>query len=183
EADELVRKNQEQNVSDAMAALPALATGLDVNVGFRHPLDFEFTPQLAIFDLLDVTLCHAWVIDPDDAQARAAVGGRSYNQLMERMIELITAATTSGRSDASAMDATTERLVIEDFLARSASQLTPHGLRAARDRVKENELVVFFRNNHFSTVFKKDGALYLLVTDQGYLNESDVVWEALAPAD
>jgi len=26
--------------------------------------------------------------------------------------------------------------------------------------------VVFFRNNHFSTVFKLNGALYLLVTDQ-----------------
>ena len=37
------------------AALPSLATGLDVNVRFRHALDFEFTAELAIFDLLDVT--------------------------------------------------------------------------------------------------------------------------------
>jgi hypothetical protein len=30
-------------------------------VRFRHALDFEFTAELAIFDLLDVSLCHAWV--------------------------------------------------------------------------------------------------------------------------
>jgi hypothetical protein len=34
---------------------------MDVNVRFRHALDFEFTAELAIFDLTDVTLCHAWV--------------------------------------------------------------------------------------------------------------------------
>ena len=53
----MVRQNQEQNLNDAVAVLPALATGLDVNVRFRHPLDFEFTAELAVFDLLDVTLC------------------------------------------------------------------------------------------------------------------------------
>ena len=82
---------------------------------------------------------------------------------------------TVGRSAAAA-----ERAVIEYFLADSASQLTRRGLADARDRIRERELVVFFRNNHFSTVFKLDGALYLLVTDQGYLGEPDVVWEVLA---
>ena len=28
-----------------------------------------------------------------------------------------------------------------------------------------------FRNNHFSTIFKKNGELFILVTDQGYLNQ------------
>ena len=84
-----MRQNQEQNVSDAMAVLPSLATGLDVNVRFRHALDFEFTAELAIFDLLDVTLCHAWVCDADYyPEASSAIGSRGYNQLMERMIEL-----------------------------------------------------------------------------------------------
>ena len=90
--DEMVRQNQEQNLNDAMAVLPTLATGLDVNVRFRHPLDFEFTAELAVFDLLDVTLVHAWVAaGPEHAEARDAIGARSYNQLMERLIELATA--------------------------------------------------------------------------------------------
>ena len=44
-------------------------------------------------------------------------------------------------------------------------------------QMKEGEYAVFFRNNHFSTVTKNDGELFLLVTDQGYLRESSIVWE------
>ena len=312
ETREALRQNQEQNISDAMAVLPTLATGLDVNVRFRHALDFEFTAELAVFDLLDVTLAHAWCVDPDDSPAARAIGARSYNQLMERLVQLATIAedaereererrnkreeaeakeeaieaeeekkaggTTTKTTDANSATETTEttkanvsapvpshvsapvpshvsapvpsrgddketaatpprrnsseeellrramelsmeesrdsnrehsttttttsvstsatsvstpetvgrsaaaaeRAVIEYFLADSASQLTRRGLADARDRIRERELVVFFRNNHFSTVFKLDGALYLLVTDQGYLGEPDVVWEVLA---
>jgi hypothetical protein len=274
--DEMVRQNQEQNLNDAMAVLPTLATGLDVNVRFRHPLDFEFTAELAVFDLLDVTLVHAWVAaGPEHAEARDAIGARSYNQLMERLIELATAeeadptslsssetyakgtkeedtssaedaalraalalsldeaaietvsetptsptsravsaaldevvaevsAETAGddkkrgdedadenapvsaaTADYAARDASRrrERFLLDTFLESSASQLTRAGLRDARDAVKERELAVFFRNNHFATVFRLDGALYLLVTDQGYLSEPDVVWETLCEAE
>ena len=71
--DEMVRQNQEQNLNDAVVVLPAAATGLDVNVRFRHPLDFEFTAELAVFDLLDVTLCHAWVAGLEHVAARDAI--------------------------------------------------------------------------------------------------------------
>lgn len=276
---EAMRQNQEQNVSDAMAALPSLATGLDVNVRFRHALDFEFTAELAIFDLLDVTLCHAWVADPaHHPEAAAAIGARGYNQLMERVIELtclaeetqaeakaferdsgsiakpgvfdagegrdadeppeapstrmnrsrseeemvrramqlsleeanrgneeedvvaaivselVTRAANaseeykdkdgceSSRRESSAVfgNVLAERYVLDDFLASSASQLTKGGLASALAKVNERELVVFFRNNHFSTAFKLNGVLYNLVTDLGYLGEPDVVWEVLA---
>ena len=77
-------------------------------------------------------------------------------------------------------DVLAERYALDDFLASSASQLTKGGLASALAKVKERELVVFFRNNHFSTAFKLDGVLYNLVTDLGYLGEPDVVWEVLA---
>lgn len=41
------------------------------------------------------------------------------------------------------------------------------------------ELSVFLRNNHFSTMIKHKGHLYLLVTDQGFLQEEGLVWESL----
>ncbi|CAG0880296.1 unnamed protein product [Cyprideis torosa] len=41
------------------------------------------------------------------------------------------------------------------------------------------ELAVLFRNNHFSTIYKYQGRLYILVTDQGFLREPKVVWETL----
>ena len=45
--------------------------------------------------------------------------------------------------------------------------------------MKDGQLAVFFRNNHFSTMVKEDGSLYLLVTDLGFLDQVDVVWESL----
>eukprot|EP00258_Populus_trichocarpa_P014458 XP_006368742.2 ubiquitin carboxyl-terminal hydrolase MINDY-2 isoform X2 [Populus trichocarpa] len=69
--------------------------------------------------------------------------------------------------------------LIGNFLKNNASQLTFYGLFCLQDGLKERELCVFFRNNHFSTMFKYDGELYLLATDQGYINQPDLVWEKL----
>mmetsp|Transcript_26947 Transcript_26947/g.39917 ORF Transcript_26947/g.39917 Transcript_26947/m.39917 type:complete len:277 (+) Transcript_26947:819-1649(+) len=44
-------------------------------------------------------------------------------------------------------------------------------------------LCTFFRNNHFNTMLKRDGKLYLLVTDLGYIHEPSVVWELLDEID
>ncbi|KAI4303485.1 hypothetical protein MLD38_039108 [Melastoma candidum] len=69
--------------------------------------------------------------------------------------------------------------LVRNFLRKSASQLTIYGLFSLQESLKERELCVFFRNNHFSTMFKYEGELYLLATDQGYLNQPDLVWEKL----
>jgi hypothetical protein len=47
----------------------------------------------------------------------------------------------------------------------------------------ENELCVLFRNNHFSTLTKHEGYLFLLVTDLGYANVPNVVWEKIDVID
>ncbi|KAL5718400.1 hypothetical protein ACHQM5_011305 [Ranunculus cassubicifolius] len=69
--------------------------------------------------------------------------------------------------------------LITNFLRNNASQLTIYGLFCLQEGLKERELCVFFRNNHFSTMFKFNGELYLLATDQGYINQPDLVWEKL----
>ena len=45
-------------------------------------------------------------------------------------------------------------LIAEEFLLRTASQLTYHGLAELSTTVKEGELCVIFRNNHFSTLYR-----------------------------
>lgn len=69
--------------------------------------------------------------------------------------------------------------LIRNFLKNSASQLTIYGLFCLQEGLKERELCVFFRNNHFNTMFKFEGELYLLATDQGYISQPDLVWEKL----
>ncbi|KAM4690818.1 ubiquitin carboxyl-terminal hydrolase MINDY-1 [Rhinophrynus dorsalis] len=170
ENSEALQLNFQQNVNDAMTVLPKLSTGLDVNVRFTGVADFEYTPECIVFDLLNIPLYHGWLVDPQSAEAVQAVGKLSYNQLVEKII------TCKHSSDTNMV---TEGLIAEQFLESSAAQLTYHGLCELMAAVKEGELSVFFRNNHFSTLIKHKGHLYLLVTDQGFLQEEKVIWESL----
>ncbi|GLT40447.1 hypothetical protein SLA2020_145840 [Shorea laevis] len=83
-------KNQQQNIADAMNLLPQLTTGIDVNIKFRRIDDFEFTPECAIFDLLDIPLCHGWIVDPQDYETSIAIGSKSYNTIMGELVALDT---------------------------------------------------------------------------------------------
>ncbi|XP_069336731.1 ubiquitin carboxyl-terminal hydrolase MINDY-1 isoform X6 [Eulemur rufifrons] len=107
-------------------------------------------------------------------EAVSAVGKLSYNQLVEKII------TCKHSSDTNLV---TEGLIAEQFLENTAAQLTYHGLCELTAAAKEGELSVFFRNNHFSTMTKHKSHLYLLVTDQGFLQEEQVVWESLHNVD
>lgn len=69
-------------------------------------------------------------------------------------------------------------LVAKDFLEMNGSQLTVYGLSCLLEGLVDGQLAVFFRNNHFNVILKHKGCLYILVTDQGYHSETDVVWEA-----
>ncbi len=80
---------------------------------------------------------------------------------------------------------------MREFLDSSSHQLTDAGLEELRKSLHEvtlilsfingqDELTVFFRNNHFSTLTKHAGALYNLVTDIGYERERNIMWDLLA---
>ncbi|NWX11035.1 MINY1 hydrolase, partial [Caloenas nicobarica] len=174
EPSEGLQLNFQQNINDTMTVLPKLSTGLDVNVRFTGVSDFEYTPECIVFDLLNVPLYHGWLVDPQSPEVVQAVGKLSYNQLVEKII------TCKQASDSSLVS---EGLVAEQFLEATASQLSYHGLCELTAAVREGELGVFFRNNHFSTMTKHEGHLYLLVTDQGFLREEGVVWETLHSVD
>lgn len=73
--------------------------------------------------------------------------------------------------------------VANAFLSSSGHQLTYHGLEQLHRHMGDDALCVFFRNNHFATLTKHDGVLYLLVTDLGYSNTPEIVWEKLDNID
>ncbi|KXJ17639.1 ubiquitin carboxyl-terminal hydrolase MINDY-1 isoform X2 [Exaiptasia diaphana] len=164
--------NYEQNMADAIGIMCKLQTGLDVNVKFTGVADFEFTRECLVFDLLNIRLLHGWLVDPQNHEAILAIGSLSYNQLVEKII--------ASKQEGADSNLATEGFVAESFLDNTASQLTYHGLYELNAKMDEEELCIFFRNNHFNTLFKHKNELFLLVTDQGYLTEEKVMWETLS---
>uniref|UniRef100_A0AAV1UHP6 MINDY deubiquitinase domain-containing protein n=1 Tax=Peronospora matthiolae TaxID=2874970 RepID=A0AAV1UHP6_9STRA len=284
DASELQRLTQEKTLEDVVGLLPNMLRGLDVNVRFHKITDFEYTVACAVFDMLDMELVHGWLLDDQDDLTMKVVGNKSYNELIERLVDyrglLLTeeenkrkvaaeekkykgdallpdaavvhaekegampvvvsvpapldvqtlglrdlsldaandasavpngpesvdldASTSSPQksplqqtvqammkerhmSDADALVTATTLLeegpVLDAFFSATASQLTYYGLVKLHEGLRERQLCVFFRNNHFSTLFKFGGKLYLLITDAGYLDEPTVVWELLNEID
>ena len=52
------------------------------------------------------------------------------------------------------MDSIFAALIAEQFLEKTASQLSYHGLCELNTQVKEDQLAVLFRNNHFTTLYR-----------------------------
>ena len=153
--------NLQQTLSDAIALLPSLEKGLDVNVGFSGPSQFEFTPQIALFDLCGVRLFHCWAIDPQDPRT-PTIQKLKYNDAVVR-----------------AKDDT----VIQTWLEETGGvQCTSYGLICVAEQLRESELAVLFRSSHFSVIHKHQGRVFNLVTDVGY-SDSEVVWESVDGID
>ncbi|CAD6197156.1 unnamed protein product [Caenorhabditis auriculariae] len=157
----------ERNLEDVIRLLPSLNQGLDVNVGFSNVTDFEFTSALALFDLLNITLYHAWVADPQMKIIYDLVKPLKYNQLVMEICN----------------EKNEDRELLREFLEAYQSQLTFNGLTELIDRMKDGEIAVFFRNNHFYTCLKRRDELFTLVTDEGFAEEPNIVWESLSSVD
>jgi hypothetical protein len=193
--------NYNKNIQDTVAMFPQLQVGLDVNVKFKTIRGFEFTKECLIFDLLNVSLVHGWLVDPADKNNFDIVSNLSYNQAVEKLVSVSSPAVKKRSGSASdsntnvnnnasvnteqspSQDTMRDVNTIRHWLEETASQLTFHGIIQLHQGLQDEQLCVFFRNNHFSTLYKHKDKLYLLVTDQGYLRERGIVWEVLDQID
>jgi len=144
-----------------------------------------------VFDLCDIAIYHGWIISKQDTNAMEAFGSLSYNQVVERLIAMHEvqqkqreASEKNEGTDLGAEDTKTleQGMLIQDFLDRTASQLSYDGLLALHEDVRDRQLAVFFRNSHFNAMLKYDGDLYLLCTDIAFAH-SHIVWEKLDEVD
>jgi len=75
-----------------------LLTGLDINIKFNSVESFEFTQALSLFDFLDISLFHCWVIGETEP-AFDKVKDLSYNQLVVALCEDGDSTPTRGMSE------------------------------------------------------------------------------------
>jgi len=168
-------------------SLPDLQVGLDVNCGFTANDSFESSSKTQLFSLLSIRMLHGWLIDPKDAVSKV-VGNDTYNDLMLKLVTLDEESNskTENKEENKKEEkkyTKEEGILVQDFLSFAAAQLTDYGLKKLHETIVEEELVVFFRNNHFTALTKHNGALFNLVTDIGYERERNVVWDLLASVD
>ncbi|KAI3703516.1 hypothetical protein L1987_73646 [Smallanthus sonchifolius] len=176
--------NRHQTVADAIDLLPGLAKGMDVNIKFRRIDDFEWTKEHAIFDLLDIPLYHGWLIDSNDSDTLNAFGSKSYNTVMEELVALeFQSRRTRYIADWVSFE-TVPREADETIHAGRLFSTGSVGITAIqgelmREFLKENAIQLT-RYGLFRLHYDLFGVvLYILVTDQGYINQPDVVWEKL----
>jgi MINDY deubiquitinase len=195
------------HLNELMSILPSLQDGMDVNPKFTMGVTgMEYTAQLTAFELLNVSLFHGWLLDPQDADMVHLIGTKSYNELIETVIagkdaevqletlqqstsdELSTNEIDVDDSENSQkiqqlQEQVTTGMLIDSFLQSTCDQLTTYGLMELYHHIAPDTLCVLFRNNHFCTITKHNDVLYLLVTDMGYADVPGVMWEKLDVID
>ena len=178
--------HHEHYIDELLTHIPRFQAGMDVNPKFTQGCTgYEPTAELGAFEMLGVTLVHGWLVDPRDEVTFVALQDKTYNELVEIIIEgnEATSKLENDPDNEQLHQISMRGTDVQDFLNHTGHQLTVYGLERMYDHVKEGELCAFFRNNHYCTLTKHEGILYTLVTDYGYANSPDVIWEKLDVID
>lgn len=159
-----------------LQSLPSLHTGLSVDPnlvtgGFSQDLSGVF------FSVFGLRLQHGWIFDENEPSGDWDIG--EYDQLRVLVKDLQTFDRIQDFLLQDAAPGTTEKKVLlEKWLGLHRTQLTETGLHRLNSLVHLDDFVVFFRNNHFSTLYKRDlEDFYLLVTDSSF--SRSVVWQSI----
>ncbi|ORZ30646.1 hypothetical protein BCR44DRAFT_1516787 [Catenaria anguillulae PL171] len=159
-----------------LSLLPTLQHGLTINPCFDHVTSIDTStptsPAPSLFAAFHIPLVHAWTCDPQDTLAWSVLGpegpGRSFNHAS--VLALAHPPTHASE-------------IAREWLDSTRGQITVHGLVTLASAV-DNGLYALFRNNHFHVMYKRGhGEVYTLVTDEGYTEVQDVVWEKVEGVD
>ncbi|KAG7821473.1 hypothetical protein KL909_004360 [Ogataea angusta] len=178
------------DIGAILNVLPQLGTGLNVNLKLDNAVVADFEDQTAsilqLLDLFDLKMVHGFLMTEPWAEYD------TFDKIQDFLISVIdrhsdVALETMSASDVLALEVDdAEREVLRkyvlyrDFLAQNSTQLTEAGLQTLKqdsELVPNNAFVIFFRNDHFNTLYKLENRLYLLANDEGY--GSGIVWEEL----
>lgn len=68
---------------------------------------------------------------------------------------------------------------VQEWLRKNSTQLTSRGLMLMHQQIAPETVAIFFRNNHFSTIYKSGDDLFVLLTDGSFDKSAGYVWQSL----
>lgn len=167
-----ISPDYEDSASKLLDILPKLHTGLSVNPNL---ITGEFPPAdistVLFTNLFGLNFMHGWVLDSDIKLIQEL---ETFDEVQLSILEHTNSNEESGSSK--------DQLYVysSEWLEDNKSQMTIFGLEKLRHTLEQNEFTIFFRNNHFNTLFKgPDMKLYLLLTDTSFKNSKKIVWQSL----
>ncbi|KAJ5566704.1 uncharacterized protein N7459_010086 [Penicillium hispanicum] len=171
--------------------LTMLHTGMNVNPRLTlETVDslgtFFQTADLRLYSTFGVPLIHGWLApwssQAHTAMTRVAQYHEDIQLLPFRKQELEDCIMRGGSLSPEEEQKMADIQVIEEFVdVENATQLSPFGLTQLSTKLAPGSISIFFRNDHFSTLYKhpRSQQLYSLVTDTGYAKYAEIVWESL----
>jgi hypothetical protein len=193
------RGNDLPDIGDLYSFLITLHTGMNVNPRFvdageeaqseapKHPGTFEETKEMRLYSTFNIPLIHGWIPDPSDSAYSAfhrQKVAQTYDdaQNMQFHAEELEAKFHAEGLSEEEQDIFTDVIAIKEFLTTYPTQLSEYGLEVFKQCIEPGQVVILFRNDHFSTLYKQPGTgrLLVLVTDAGYSTHDEIVWESLA---
>ncbi|SCU98780.1 LAFA_0G20120g1_1 [Lachancea sp. 'fantastica'] len=173
-----VPRGAHSDVDRLLQLLPQLHTGLSIDPIFNG--SFQDGDEMALFRLFNVSIVHGWLADyASDPLQYEHVSSYSYEGAQKALIAAYDVQHGNIAETPENTAAVKDSNFIKSFLARSATQLTDYGLEHMKEVLLENSYAVMFRNDHFATICKSNNQLYTLVTDLGFKNDTQVVWQSL----
>jgi hypothetical protein len=169
------------NLMDARNSV--LHVPLSINTD-RKPGAFEQTQDLVLYGAFAIPLVHGWLPQRSDpARAAFARAAPTYEdaQTIQFGEEELEIKLGQGGLTPNEQQLWEDIVSIRRFFSTYPTQLTPYGLNVVSESLFPGAFAIMFRNDHFSTIYKhpETGQLYTLVTDAGYADKDEVVWESL----
>ncbi|RDW92870.1 MINDY family deubiquitinase [Aspergillus mulundensis] len=171
--------------------LTMLHTGMNVNPRLTLESNaaagtFLETEDIKFYSAFGVPLVHGWIAPPS-SNASAALGrvGQYHEDIQllpfrkQELEDRVFQGTALSAEEESVMADIQAVQYFTDF--ENATQLSSFGLEQLSRTRSPASFSILFRNDHFSTLYKHPQLqqLFTLVTDAGYSDHAEVVWESL----
>lgn len=179
----IMRQNIPENVKTSQNNIQKTSDEL----GFSSIVDRgKLSPEYLLFKTLKVPVYHGWVLpDESNIQTRLLSRLKDFDSCQNFVIyaeELL--SNNEDNCNANLTDENKNLLklsseIVYSWLNESSIQFTEQGLKSLwSNNIGKTKFAVFFRNDHFSTIYSHENKTFVLVTDEGFSN-LNIFWQEL----